>query len=63
MANIDPVHIQLNLSEELKAAFEEAKEAVSEDRIRAIVREEIEAYEKRQRQALRFGHGLRAETK
>lgn len=62
--------VTVGISDELKSALEktqkdlaDAKEALSEDRIRRIVREELEAHEKRQQQARRFGLPIRAETK
>ena len=62
--------VTIGISDELKSALDEtvkelqaAREALSEERIRDIVREELKAHEKRQLQALRFGLPVQAEMK
>lgn len=60
MATIDPVQIEVKLSEELKSALQEtreelqkAKEDLSEERIRTIVQEELVAWESKWSQRIK----------
>lgn len=66
----DSWQLKIELSDEFKGALQKsevdlkaAQNALSEERIRQIVREELAAWEKRQQQARRFGLPMNSEAK
>lgn len=71
MAEIfDPNEVRIALTDELKKSLEQmgeelkaARAALSEDRIRHIIQDELAKFEQRQKQALRFGMPVRGEVK
>ena len=63
MAQIDPIEIQIGVTDEITKSLKAIEERLSEARIRAIVREELVAWEKQQVVTRRIGWHPNMETK